>query len=283
MKRSKVLGVSRSERFSPHSVERDGSIFRAVAEALERQGHEVETVGEDELRADHLPPARLVFSMARGEAALTLLAEAERGQRLQVVNSAAKLLEMTRDRILLAFEAQRIPQPPYEIVDRAARHRLPFPFWLKRADACAQQPGDVSFVQTEEEWERAVARFAARGIRKAVAAGHQEGDLIKFYGVEGTGFFHVKYANEQGSFSKFGLEAVNGAPHHYAFSLARLKQTADRAAVVTGFLVYGGDAVVSPDGQCRIIDFNDWPSFSACGEAAAQAIVQRLSQLLPRP
>ena len=39
--------------------------------------------------------------------------------------------------------------------------------------------------------------------------------------------------------------------------------------------VYGGDAIVSPDGEVHIIDINDWPSFSPCLDEAAQAIVSK--------
>ena len=37
--------------------------------------------------------------------------------------------------------------------------------------------------------------------------------------------------------------------------------------------MYGGDAIVTSDGDFYIIDFNDWPSFASCREAAAEAIV----------
>ena len=36
--------------------------------------------------------------------------------------------------------------------------------------------------------------------------------------------------------------------------------------------VYGGDAIVGPDGVARLIDLNDWPSFSSCRAVAAEAI-----------
>ena len=50
---------------------------------------------------------------------------------------------------------------------------------------------------------------------------------------------------------------------------------------VTGAqLLYGGDAVVSSEGDIRIIDFNDWPSFSACRDDAAKAIAARIHQML---
>ena len=36
-----------------------------------------------------------------------------------------------------------------------------------------------------------------------------------------------------------------------------------------GMYLDGGDCIVAPDGQIRIIDFNDWPSFAPCRTEAA--------------
>ena len=56
----------------------------------------------------------------------------------------------------------------------------------------------------------------------------------------------------------------------------------NKAAEVLVVDVYGGDAIVAPDGTIRIIDFNDWPSFAPCcqdgGKAIAQAIIQKIEK-----
>ena len=102
---------------------------------------------------------------------------------------------------------------------------------------------------------------------------------MKFYGVEGTDFFYLYYPTEGKNFSKFGLEKINGAPTGFAFRSGLLKTCADRAARLSGFIVYGGDAIVLPDGSFRLIDFNDWPSFSRCCAEAARAIAARVDSL----
>ena len=127
-----------------------------------------------------------------------------------------------------------------------------------------------------EDGEVALQAFARRGIGSAVGLQHVPGDLIKFYGVEGTGFFYYYYPTAGGHFSKFGLERANGAPGGYAFDVAALKRTADRAARLSGLTVYGGDCIVRPAGDFCLIDFNDWPSFSLCKDEAAAAIAQKL-------
>ena len=65
---------------------------------------------------------------------------------------------------------------------------------------------------------------------------------------------------------------INGEAQGIAFDAEALKAEADKAADMLNVPVYGGDCVVSEDGSIRIIDFNDWPSFSVCRHDAAEAI-----------
>ena len=53
-----------------------------------------------------------------------------------------------------------------------------------------------------------------------------------------------------------------------------------RLARLTNIDVYGGDCIVDHEGRFFIIDFNDWPSFSACKGQAADAISQLVNGLL---
>ena len=130
---------------------------------------------------------------------------------------------------------------------------------------------DVSFVTNTEEAVGVLRSFNERGVVSAVLNEHLAGDLVKFYGVEGTDFFYWYYPSPTKN-SKFGLEAINGESHGFAFSVERMKQISDDMAKLIDVPVYGGDAVVSSEGDIRIIDFNDWPSFSRCREEAADAI-----------
>lgn len=278
----KILGISRSRRFSPNSEERDAAIFLSVCQVLRAAGHEVCTYSEDDL-----PPTvctdmctySAAFSMARGTFALQQLAAAE-ASGLRVINSPSHLLRTSRATLAALFHKSGIPIAGTRLltdVDRMAAE-LTYPCWLKRGEACAQNSTDVSFVRTPDELHGLYARLRRRGVAQIVVSRHVTGDLVKFYGVAGTDFFHYDYPTRGGSFSKFGLEAINGAPHDYVFSAAALRETANRAALLSGIPVYGGDAIISPDGSICIIDFNDWPSFSACRAEAAQAIASLLTE-----
>ena len=102
---------------------------------------------------------------------------------------------------------------------------------------------------------------------------HLEGDLIKFYGVKDRPFFYWFYPFEQGH-SKYGDEAINGAPTHLRFDVEDLHHNCQRAAEILDVAVYGGDAIIASDGSFKIIDFNDWPSFAPCRKEAAPHIAR---------
>ena len=216
-----------------------------------------------------------------GREVLENLAEAEERDGLIVVNSSKSLLRMSRGTIVNLFVENALPMPTAQVVSPSVLEQtaVAYPFWIKRADACAQNSGDVCLVCDEEGKRAAIKRFNEQGTPSLVVEQHITGDLVKFYGVEGTDFFSVAYPTGEGGFSKFGLEAANGQPQHFPFSQEEMKRTADRAAQLTGMTVYGGDAIVGEDGQFKIIDFNDWPSFSSCRREAAKAIASRINKM----
>ena len=165
------------------------------------------------------------------------------------------------------------------------RHHLPCPpkwgdkgYWLKRDDACAQQPDDVLFCKDEQAVAEAIRQFNRRGIADYVLSAHVEGDLLKFYGVQGTDFFRCYYPTDDGK-TKFGLERYNGKARHFPFPLSTLRHDVERLASLVGLDIYGGDCIVRPDGTYCIIDFNDWPSFCRCRDEAADAIAKLVTKL----
>ena len=65
-------------------------------------------------------------------------------------------------------------------------------------------------MQSKDEAEKLLNDFWQRGVESVVVNEHLKGDLIKFYGVEGTDFFYWFYPSKRGHRSKFGLEVING-------------------------------------------------------------------------
>ena len=281
----KILGVSRSPRFSPNSADRDEAIFQGVVSVLQRSGMEVTRTVEDAFTTAAGFDA--VFTMARDPQVLQSLSCFE-DQGLPVYNSAKALLKATRTVLTERFESAGIPVPASPVCYRLeGQHLVPhfrtalpseihFPVWLKRSEACAQSAADVCFVENDEQLQCALRSYEQRGIHEVLLSEHLVGDLVKFYGVAGTPFFHAYYPTADHAFSKFGLERINGAPSGYPLELTALKQCADHAASLCGIPIYGGDCIVDVHGQFRIIDFNDWPSYSRCCKEAAEAIALRV-------
>lgn len=265
----RVVGIRRAQRFSPNSVERDAAICQAVADCLGRQGYNVSLHSEEAFTPSLAQGAAAVFSMARGTETVAAL------ERLStpVVNPVAGLRNVRRGDMTRIFAEAGIPMPrSWMVRTDGTLPDVDCPCWLKRTDECAQASGDVVYAHGRDELAAAMRRFADRGLREAVVCEHLPGDLVKFYGVKGTGFFEYYYPTAGDGFSKFGLERHNGAARFYAFDAAALAATADRAASLLNLPVYGGDCIVGADGEVRLIDFNDWPSFSRCCDRAAEAI-----------
>ena len=273
----KLVGVSRAKQYSPQSEDRDAAIFNGVASRLAECGHEVELYDEGLLPAEMA--VDLIFSMARSTQAIRFLKQCE-DKGVPVVNSAYAIESNNRLVLSQLFSAHGIHMP----LTRQLQTSEPAPLcppsgcWLKRFDASAQTKSDVVFCHDDEDVESALSAFRENGIMSVIMENHIQGDLLKFYGVYGQPFFHYYYPTSGKGFSKFGLEQYNGAPAYVSFDATLLHETAELAATLSRFYIYGGDAVVAPDGTVFLIDFNDWPSFSPCLQEATTSIANYLMQ-----
>lgn len=279
-----VAGIRRDPRFSPHHEANDEAIFRLTAEALRARGCTVQEYTEADLWADRVS-ADAVFGMARDPRSIRCLQRME-DDGLPVVNSGYGIANCGREPMTRLLTEAALPHPRSLILPTADD---PVPAlasaaidacWVKRADGHVVGAGDVTFAPDREATREAFRALYSRGIQTAVVNEHLTGDLVKFYGVAGTDFFYAFYptATRHG---KFGLEQVNGAARGIAYDADALRTTCNRAAGVLGLRIYGGDCIVSDtDGLVRLIDFNDWPSFAPCREAAAPFIASCIHRLI---
>lgn len=276
----KALGISRSEEFSPNSVEKDARILHAVGSALQQYG-DVCYLSENELDHASLNGYDVVFSMGRKDTTVQCLKELEQ-KGVLVVNPSVGIQNSERYCLSSCFMNAGIPTPETILFPQLpkAANGWSFPCWLKRADSCAQFKADVQYLENEQVAEVALEDFRQRGIERAVVSAHLKGDLVKFYGVENTDFFYWTYPDIHKT--KFCLEEKNGEAVGYKFDPEKMKKICDAAAHVLSIPVYGGDCVVNEDGDFRIIDFNDWPSFSACCEEAGKAIAEYIKECYER-
>lgn len=281
----KVLGISRGQKYSPNLSGSDAAIFKAVADVLKEKGHEVHTIGEEEmLRHDYTPYDR-VFTMARDTFNLVMLEKDTDVKTLaKFINSLDGILTCTNKAAVASQMLEAgIPQPEFLVglqhnivcCSTESKDEIVPPLWLKNCDGSALVAEDTAFCRTKEDFASAFKNFEERDVAMWMAQEHQPGDLIKFYGVEGTSFFAWNYASQ--GHSKFGLEQVNGKEKGYAFNPERIKLYADMVAKKLNVPIYGGDAIIDEEGNFWFIDFNDFPSFSSCTLRAAEAIAQRIT------
>jgi hypothetical protein len=277
-----IAGIRRGSRFSPNHVGNDAAIFGLTVGELRRLGCTVNEYPESVL-GDSGIEEDFIFNMVRDSHSVDKLQQYEDEGRI-VVNSAYGIKNCTREKMTRLLLANNIPHPRSLIVRTdtdsyaALRNANFHNCWVKRGDFHAIHREDVTYVRSYEEAQNILEEYAIRGISNAVINEHLAGDLVKFYGVAGTGFFYWFYPTAA-HHSKFGLEQINGTAQGIPFDPAHLQNLCNRVAGILNIQIYGGDCIVSEEGAVRIIDFNDWPSFAPCRNEAARYIAARIFSL----
>lgn len=275
--KGKTLLIQRAACYSPNSEEKDLAVLQEVGSLLE----DATIISEDDFvnrfstynqsvsseSVEYVNVYYQIISMARSPKALDILEQLEQ-RGIRVLNPSVGIRACQRSNVDKVMRENYLPLPPDKGDDG---------YWVKRADTAAQSKEDVCFCHDWSEVEKIKSTFMQRGITDVVTQAHVKGDVVKFYGVEGTGFFRYYYSGDDTE-TKFGDEERNGKPRYYSFSSSNLQADAEKLACLLQTPIYGGDAIVREDGSYVIIDFNDFPSFSRCREEAAKAIVGRMKQ-----
>ncbi|WP_295729020.1 hypothetical protein [uncultured Muribaculum sp.] len=272
-----IAGIMRAGAYSPNHIGNDAAIFNAVADQLRKRGCVVNIYSEEQFN-NGLVKENIIINMCREMKSIQRLQQLEDRGAL-VINSGYGIENCTRERMTRILVGSNIPYPESLIVntDESVRSALKdagfSQCWIKRGDFHAMHKEDVSYVRHPEEAQEVLQEYFLRGIKRAVINRHLVGDLIKFYGVQGTPFFFWFYPFDAGH-SKYGHEAINGKSRGLEFDRQRMRDICQNASEVLDVKVYGGDCIVSPEGDIRIIDFNDWPSFAPCRQEAAPYIAK---------
>jgi glutathione synthase/RimK-type ligase-like ATP-grasp enzyme len=264
-------GIYRELAHSPGRVDDDSAIMKSVGEALTARGFHVELVTADAAFETHCAN---IFVMCERGAILDRLKTAEKEGSI-VVNSSEAIRNTYRHRMIELFAQHHVPAPASQIVaSDASKPRPAAGVWIKRYDFHATQSSDVIYAASEDGWHEALDRFAKRGIPFIIAQEHVAGDLVKFYGVRsGTevmaNWFEWFYHRDKGMLG-------------HSFEASRLREAAFAAAAALGLEIFGGDAIIQPDGEPKIVDINAWPSFARYRDRAAQAIADHLTERFQR-
>lgn len=272
-----IAGVMRAGAFSPNHIGNDATIFNAVAEQLRKRGCIVNVYSEEQFITGKAGED-IIINMCREQKSIALLQKLEDEGRI-IINSGYGIENCTRERMTRILIGSNIPYPEslmvntnesvIDALDKAGFTQC----WIKRGDFHAMHKEDVSYVRHPQEAQELLHEYFLRGIPRAVINKHLVGDLIKFYGVQGTPFFYWFYPFDLGH-SKYGHEAINGRSQGIKFDEEKLQQICQNASEVLDVKIYGGDCIISPEGKIRVIDFNDWPSFAPCRDEAAPHIAK---------
>jgi hypothetical protein len=264
----KIAGISRQAEYSPNHVENDSLILRATAEVLQELDVEVIFYGEGEVLNSNFNE-ELIFSMAQGPEAIERLLEIEKNGSF-IINSPRAVKNCYRINMVRLLPENSIPFPKsIEVkinsdLDINLNGFDPHKFWVKRGDVHAVHREDVTLVYSKEENTSVMKEFYRRGIKTVIIQEHLEGDVIKFYAVRDSGFFNWYYLNGK---------------YHTKFDLDKLIELASSSADILGLDIYGGDAIVSPEGSISIIDMNDWPSFAPVRDEAKKHIANLIYKM----
>lgn len=272
-----IAGIMRAGAYSPNHIGNDAAIFNATADQLRKRGCTVNIYSEEQFNSGKVKE-RVILNMCREQESIKRLQDMEDDGCI-VVNSGYGIENCTRERMTRILMGHNIPYPDSVIVntDEAVVNQLRKAginnCWIKRGDFHAMHKEDVSYVRHAEEAQEVLQEYFYRGIKRAVINRHLVGDLIKFYGIHNSPFFFWFYPFDEGH-SKYGLEAINGKSKGIDLDIERLKDICHDASEALGVEIYGGDCIVSPEGDIRIIDFNDWPSFAPCRNEAVPFIAK---------
>lgn len=270
MSTTQIAAIMRAGAFSPNHIGNDATIMNTVAEQLRKRGCEVRIYSEEQFIAGAAKEP-VIINMCREKRSTELLQQLEDSGRL-VINSGYGIENCIRERQARILLGSGIPYPESIAVDtdEVVKPRLirmgMQQCWIKRGDFHAQHAEDVSYVRSVHEAQDVLQEYFLRGFKRAVISRHLPGQLVKFYGVAGTSFFHW--------FRPFDPEDAKMQKEEMKRTEEQLKAICTKAARELNIMVYGGECIQADDGSLSIIDFNDWPSFSACRTEAASSIAK---------
>lgn len=258
-----IAGIRRAQLYSPNHISNDTLIFMQTVEHLIELGINIKIYEEQELEKVEINE-HFIFSMAQGVTGTKILSKLEQQGKF-ILNSPQGSINSYRTNMVKILPEHKIPFPKSLVVTIDEKDKVTFDdfnakkIWLKRGDVHAVHREDVTLVYSEEERKNIFQEFENRGINEIILQEHLYGDVIKFYAIQGTSFFHWYYLN-----------GINHTP----FDEKQLVELAHNSADAIKLEIFGGDAVISDDGTISIIDINDWPSFAPVRNEASKQIAE---------
>lgn len=274
----KALGIFREVTNSPNRETDDALILQAVLEQLKSLGFQTRAATPEESDSIDFPKEdfAVVIPMCESYPRIVRLLDISTRSRALWMNSPQAVLNCYRTRMIPAlseFADVRFTTSEVRRVENNAGERPNFPapdgYWLKRGDVHNTCDRDVVRAKNWGEAAGILREFARREITHYGVQPHIEGDLVKFYGA-GPGHW----------FTWFYHDPVRAKRH--AFEVDELADSAAAGAWALDLRVFGGDAIITPDGAVSLIDLNSWPSFALVRKEAAVQIAWQIQKALKK-
>jgi len=267
----KALGIFREIQNSPNRESDDALILKAVMDQLSILKTECALMTPEEFDRADVSGFDIIVPMCETYPRLMRLKKLEAETGAVFVNPADSVLGCYRTRMLASFEkTPGLRYPPTELRRTAADGNASAPsfdasagYWVKRGDVHNTCAFDVVFARDWKEVDAIRREFESREIKDMAVQRHTDGDLIKFYGV-GPGQWFTWFYHDPSTARRL------------PFEIEDLAQQAELAAAAVKVEVFGGDAIVTPEGKIYVIDINSWPSFARVRAEAAVQIARRL-------
>lgn len=263
----KILAIYREITNSPNHEQDDMLILRAVAEELNALGAATTLLAPEKIGEVNPRDWDAVIPMCENPPALKTIS-AWKGPH--IINSMTAVLNCYRVNMTPLMQNCAGIHPKTEIIPTEAlgtgEPAASFGAkgaWIKRGDVHNTCDHDVVYIKT---WAAGLAvrkDFESRGITRVVVQEHIDGDLVKFYAVGPMKwfgwFYHKDPTNRKNN-----------------FDLVKLENHAAEVARAVGLEVYGGDAIITPEGRIYVIDINSWPSFARVRNEVKKPIAEHI-------
>lgn len=267
----KALGILREVQNSPNRESDDALILKAVMDQLSILKTQTTVMTPEEFDVADVSGFDLIVPMCETYPRLMRLKKIEADTGVVVVNPSDSVLGCYRTRMLASFEkTPGLAYPPTEVRRTSADANASAPafeaeagYWIKRGDVHNTCTYDVVFARDWKEVDAIRREFESREIKDMAIQRHTDGDLIKFYGV-GPGQWFTWFYHDPSTARRL------------PFEIEDLAAQAELAASAVSVEVFGGDAIVTPDGRIYVIDINSWPSFARVRAEASVQIARRL-------
>jgi hypothetical protein len=267
----KALGILRETQNSPGRESDDALILKAVMDQLSILKTRTTVITPEEFDGADVSGYDTIVPMCETYPRLMRLKKLEAETGVMVINPSDSVLGCYRTRMLASFaRTPGLSYPPTEVRRTSAEANTAPPvfeadggYWVKRGDVHNTCSYDVVFARDWREVHAIRHEFESREIKDMAVQRHTDGDLIKFYGV-GPGQWFTWFYHDPSTARRL------------PFELEDLAAQAELAASAVKVEIFGGDAIVTPDGKIFVIDINSWPSFARVRSEAAVQIARRL-------